>query len=199
MLTRFERYLPTLKIKQQQLQATLIDAHQRRSAAHDALAEAVGRFEPYKSVTRDLAGLNINSLAEPLEVRTVRRNIAGVSVPDFQDAIFPRASYSLFATPAWVDGAIADLREINRRRAAMEIIDEQCRLIQRELTRVTQRVNLFEKVMIPSAREAIRRIRIQLGDEMTAAVVRAKIAKGKIGEMKTAATTLAAAGREGAA
>jgi hypothetical protein len=41
-------------------------------------------------------------------------------------------------------------------------------------------VNLFEKVKIPEAQEAIRVIRIKLGDEMTAAVGRAKIAKYKI-------------------
>jgi vacuolar-type H+-ATPase subunit D/Vma8 len=35
-------------------------------------------------------------------------------------------------------------------------------------------------VKIPENREAIRRIRIHLGDEMTAAVGRAKIAKGKL-------------------
>ena len=48
------------------------------------------------------------------------------------------------------------------------------------MARVIQRVNLFEKIMIPQDRDAIRRIRIKLGDEMAAAVGRAKIAKGKL-------------------
>ena len=39
---------------------------------------------------------------------------------------------------------------------------------------------MFEKVKIPEAREAIRVIRIKLGDEMTAAVGRAKIAKSQL-------------------
>jgi hypothetical protein len=43
--------------------------------------------------------------------------------------------------------------------------------------------NLFEKIMIPRDREAIRRIRIKLGDEMAAAVGRAKIAKGKLAKV----------------
>ncbi len=53
-------------------------------------------------------------------------------------------------------------------------------MLRRELTRIVQRVNLFEKIMIPDAREAIRRIRIKLGDEMTDAVGRSKIAKKKL-------------------
>ena len=40
-------------------------------------------------------------------------------------------------------------------------------------------MDMFEKVMIPEAQKAIHDIRIFLGDEQTAAVGRAKIAKGK--------------------
>jgi vacuolar-type H+-ATPase subunit D/Vma8 len=43
-----------------------------------------------------------------------------------------------------------------------------------------QRVNLFEKVLIPASRDATRRIRIHLGDQMTAGVGRAKMAKSKL-------------------
>ena len=45
-----------------------------------------------------------------------------------------------------------------------------------------QRVNLFEKVKIPEARENIRVIGIYLGDQQTSAVVRGKIAKKKLQE-----------------
>ncbi|MBU0683122.1 MAG: V-type ATP synthase subunit D, partial [Candidatus Omnitrophica bacterium] len=44
----------------------------------------------------------------------------------------------------------------------------------------TQRVNLFEKVMIPDTKENVKRIRIYLGDMETAAVVTGKIAKEKV-------------------
>jgi len=77
---------------------------------------------------------------------------------------------------------LLDIREINRRESEVKILDQQHDLLQRELTKISQRVNLFEKVKIPEAREAIRVIRIKLGDEMTAAVGRAKIAKSKIAE-----------------
>ncbi len=182
MLVRFERYLPTLKLKQQQLQVMigLVIADRRRAQAD--LDAAVGRFNPYRAVTADLAGVNVAELARPVEVVTGRRNIAGVNVPQFQEARFAAPSYSLFATPPWVDRALADLRDIERCRARLAVIEEQFRLLRRELTRITQRVNLFEKVNIPRTREAIRRIRIHLGDEMTAAVARAKIAKKKLTE-----------------
>jgi V/A-type H+-transporting ATPase subunit D len=79
-----------------------------------------------------------------------------------------------------VDRALADMREISKLEAQVEVLDEQFRLLDAELTKIIQRVNLFEKIMIPFAKDAIRKIRIKLGDEMTAAVGRAKIAKTKL-------------------
>jgi V/A-type H+-transporting ATPase subunit D len=185
-LARYQRYLPMLKLKQQQLQVTLREVAERRREAHQALAEAESRFRRYEGVMGDVAGVNIVKMAEPVEAVTSSRNVAGVNVPVFQDVLFARANYSLFGTPAWVDRALLDLRETNRCRARLTVLAEEERLLQHELARIVQRVNLFEKVMIPQAREAIRVIRIKLGDEMTAAVGRAKIAKSKLADVLVA-------------
>ena len=187
-LARFERYLPMLKLKQQQLQMTIQGVNQKYRAAEAAARQARQKFESYRHILGDVAGLNIQALATPSRVLTGTTNIAGITVPVFEGVEFPQATYSLFGTPAWVDRALADMREVNRRQAELRVIREQYERLHRELTKVVQRVNLFEKVMIPQAREAIRRIRIHLGDEMTAAVGRAKIAKAKVGENETAAS-----------
>jgi len=182
-LARFERYLPMLKLKQQQLQLTLreVKENRRRAAAEAEAARNV--FEPYRAVLADVAGVNVPKLAECEQVRTGQVNVAGVNIPVFEEAVFPQAVYSLFATPPWVDRALADLRTLNRHLAEVEVLRKQFELLHRELTKIMQRVNLFEKIKIPEARENIRVIRIKLGDEMTAAVGRAKIAKAKIGEV----------------
>jgi len=181
-LRRFERYLPMLKLKQQQLQLTIRKVREEADEVSDRLDDSRRRFAPYHAVLRDRAGVNIEALSTPSNVLTHRSNIAGVWVPVFDEAEFPSPQYSLFVTPAWVDQALLNMREISRGEAELNILREQERLLDRELTKIVQRVNLFEKVKIPENREAIRRIRIHLGDEMTAAVGRAKIAKGKITE-----------------
>ena len=186
-LARFERYLPMLKLKQQQLQLTIRVVEARERAAAEAAEAAQRTFEAYAAVLKDPAGLNVRELAKPTDVKTSTRHIAGVLVPVFEGVVFPKPVYSLFATPAWVDRALKDLRELNRRQAEVDVLAEVYRRLHRELVKIIQRVNLFEKVKIPEAREGIRRIRIHLGDEMTAAVGRAKIAKGKIGEADSAA------------
>lgn len=55
--------------------------------------------------------------------------------------------------------------------------------LEQELRSTAQRVNLFEKVKIPEAKENIRVIGIYLGDQQTSAVVRGKIAKKKLQEV----------------
>jgi len=181
-LQRFERYLPMLKLKQQQLQVTIRDVNKQRRQARAAVETAREKFDAYGEILVDTAGVDLQTLSTPLDVETIWANVAGVRIPVFTGAEFPKPFYSLFATPAWVDRALADLQEVNRRQGEVDVFDEQYRILQKELTKIVQRVNLFEKVMIPNAREAIRVIRIALGDEMTAAVGRAKIAKGKLSE-----------------
>lgn len=181
-LTRFQRYLPMLKLKQQQLQVTLGEVANRRREAEKAADEASLKVQRYEAVLADLAGVPVRQYASPEQVHSSRVNIAGVEVPVFEGVTFPEATYSLFGTPVWVDQALADLREQSRRQAVVDVLREEEGILQGELARTIQRVNLFEKVMIPESREAIRRIRIRLGDELAAGVGRAKIAKKKLAE-----------------
>jgi len=182
-MNRYKRYLPMLKLKQQQLQTMMREVARKRREAESAVREATELFERYEGVLADVAGVPVQALAEPAEVQTSQANVAGVNIPVFEQAVFPQASYSLFGTPVWVDQALMDLRERNSRQAKLEVLTKQYDLLDHELTRIVQRVNLFEKVKIPEAQEAIRVIRIKLGDEMTAAVGRAKIAKSKLADV----------------
>lgn len=179
-LARFQRYLPMLKLKQQQLQMTMMKIERDRKKARDALERARKKFESYETLLQDTAGVDVRGLAKYEDVRTSTMNVAGVDLPVFEEVIFPEARYSFFATAAWVDTAVTDLREVSRRSARLDVLNRQYALLERELKKVIQRVNLFEKVMIPNTRENIRVIRIHLGDEMTAGVARAKIAKAKL-------------------
>lgn len=185
-LQRYQHYLPMLKLKQQQLQLTLRDVDRERREADEMVRDLADAFGRYDAVLADVAGLNVTQLAKPDDVKTSLTNIAGISVPVFDEALFPTASYSLFGTPVWVDRALADLRELRLQEARLAVLKQQYALLHRELTRIIQRVNLFEKIKIPEAQEAVRVIRIRLGDEMTAAVGRAKITKSKLEENASA-------------
>ena len=83
--------------------------------------------------------------------------------------------------------------------AALEHIGDVKRILSKELRTTSQRVNLFEKVKIPEAKENIRVINIFLGDQQTSGVARSKLAKGKATARTAALDALAQANKEAAA
>lgn len=95
---------------------------------------------------------------------------------------FKDISYDIDDYPLWVDTALIKLREIARLDALVSTLRKQEELLEKELRATSQRVNLFEKVKIPEAKENIRKIGVYLGDQQTAAVVRGKISKKKLVE-----------------
>ena len=174
-LSRYQRFLPMLQLKKQQLQAEIqaVDAQlEARQEAFDT------EFEALKTWSALFAQpVELNELVKLDEVETETGNIAGVNIPIFKSVLITRAPLDLFSTPTWLDDAQDALASLMELRAEIEILEEQRRLITEELRTTSQRVNLFEKVKIPECRENIRIIKIFLGDEQTAAVARGKLAK----------------------
>jgi V/A-type H+/Na+-transporting ATPase subunit D len=178
-LARYERYLPTLKLKEQRVRSSIVQIRRVQNLVKEK-AEAIHKhIATYKSVFNDIAGINIQHLATPHRITTTTQSIAGVHIPAFENASFPQADYSLFGTRAWVDMALRDLRELNLLQARLEILELSLDLLQAEQIKTMRRINLFEKIKIPETLDNIRCIRIAVGNRMTASVVRAKIAKAK--------------------
>ena len=180
-LKRFRRFLPLLVLKKQQLQGEIAgisakaeETTAKERAVREALNGWVGLFATDESL---LAGL-----VKVREVRTGTANIAGVAIPTFESVETDVRPVDPWATPAWVDSAVEATTQVLSLQCERAIFEEQRRLVQEELQKTSQRVNLFEKVKIPACKEAIRVIKIALGDEQTAAVTRGKIAKSRVPE-----------------
>jgi len=177
-LKRFERYLPTLQLKKQQLQMVIRQVEHTRREKTDEQEQLSNELENWIAVFGENA--DIKNLIALGEIVTDTGNIAGVDIPVFKEITFKEERYDLFEKPLWVDKGISTLKYALSLFAEIKVLKEQVSLLGEELRITTQRVNLFEKVKIPEAREHIRTIRIYLGDQQTAAVVRGKIAKNNI-------------------
>lgn len=177
-LKRYEQYLPTLLLKKQQLQAEILKIH--REIEEIKKERAYTKAETYKWVDVFAEDVSIERMISLKEVQKTVGNIAGIDIPVFDKAIFNEEKYDFTKVPLWVDYGIEAIKKVLILNAKIEILKEQDTLVKEELRITTQRVNLFEKVMIPQARENIRKIQIYLGDMQTAAVVTGKIAKEKI-------------------
>jgi V/A-type H+-transporting ATPase subunit D len=176
-LKRFQRYLPTLQLKKQQLQMEMRRLDQEIEEKRDEEQEARAKLSSWIQLFSE--PIDLAPYAELETLKTSQGNIAGVGIPVLDDLVFKQGQINLFESDPWTDDGIAVLKQLTRLRVERQILEEQHRLLGEELRTTTQRVNLFEKVKIPEAKENIRVIRIFMGDQQTAAVARSKIAKGK--------------------
>ncbi len=174
-LKRFERYLPTLQLKKQQLQMVIRQVEQEyenlvreKDQLRKDLLQWIGVFND---------GIDITPYAEVEKITSSTGNIAGIDIPVFEDLQFVDRRWDVVSMPPWVDGGVEALRSVLKLDAQLQVLRVQLHRLEDELRITTQRVNLFEKVKIPETKENIRMIRIYLGDQQTAAVVRGKIAK----------------------
>ena len=185
-LKQFQRYLPTLQLKKQQLQSVIMKVRNDLAEKEAERIQMIGDLDDWVDVFAENEifdeGLRLERLVEPDKVITKEDNIAGVKVPAFEELTFKDINYNVDDYPLWVDTAVFKLREIARLDALAATLRKQVELLEAELRTTSQRVNLFEKVKIPEAKENIRVIQVYIGDQQTAAVVRGKISKNKIQE-----------------
>jgi V/A-type H+/Na+-transporting ATPase subunit D len=186
-LKQYQRYLPTLQLKKQQLQSVISGINAELDRKEEERVQMIGDLDDWVSVFAEnrlfAEDKKLGNLVLPDEVLFVEENIAGVTVPSFRELTFKEIDYNVDDYPLWVDTAIVKLREIAKLDALVSTLRKKKELLDKELRSTSQRVNLFEKVKIPEAKENIRVIGVYLGDQQTAAVVRGKISKKKLTEV----------------
>ena len=176
-LKRFQRYLPTLQLKKQQLQMEIRKLDQDIKQKSEIENMERKNLKPWIKLFSESVDLEQYIEIDSLDI--IKGNIAGVNIPILKKIIFNDIIPNISLTPLWIDYGIDTLKQLITLRIERKILQKQYELLMDELRTTTQRVNLFEKVKIPEAKENIRIIRIFMGDQQTAAVARSKIAKGK--------------------
>ena len=177
-LKRFIRYLPTLELKKQQLVVEI-------KKIDEMVKELELKIEGIEKDVDTWVGLfaeevSLESLLKIKNVNTEVTNIAGIDIPLFNSVEFDEKAYDYMTTPLWVDKALSIMKELISLRVQIQVYIIQQKILKEELRVTVQRINLFDKVMIPQAKNHIRIIQIYLGDLQTAEVVRGKIAKRKL-------------------
>lgn len=177
-LKAYQEFLPSLDLKRRQLIAEQRKARRALAEIQDALSEiemAVRTGLPMLSNYR----IDLTAIARLSGVDLGEENVLGTRLPVIQAVHVEVRPYGLLAKPHWVDRLVDLLRKALELRVAQQIAGRRLFLLDAAVKTVTQRVNLFDKVLIPRTRQNIRKIRIYLSDGERAGVVRAKLAKAK--------------------
>jgi V/A-type H+/Na+-transporting ATPase subunit D len=183
-LAQLQKYLPTLQLKKALLQLEVNESRHEIIQLEKNYKELHKEVTSYSELLSDKTEIDPMGAANVLEVKKRYENIAGVEVPYFEGIKFADFEYTLFDTPAWLDSVVKGVRGLAEAQAKIDIAREKKGALENELREVSIRVNLFEKILIPRALNNIKKIKVFLGDQLLAAVSRAKVAKQKIEEHK---------------
>jgi len=184
-LRTYKRFLPSLDLKRQQVMAERNEAARQLAQTRreiNELRKAAGDINPMLS-NRDV---DLTDLARITNVSLDVENVVGTRLPTLTAVTVEVRDYPLMGKPFWVDSTAQMLRQMLELRVRVQVEERRLALLEEAVKTITQRVNLFDKVLIPRAQQNIKRIQIYLSDLQTAAVVRSKIAKRKRATMVAA-------------
>lgn len=177
-LKLYKRLLPSLDLKRRQLTMEAQKAQEEHTAAVALIYALETRIGEELPMLAD-EGLYLRDLVVVKGYQLGEQNIVGVRLPVLESLDCQVAEYSPLATPPWLDILVQRLKDAKTCRLRAEIAARRLDILRLQLRRITQRVNLFDKILIPTAHRNIQRIRIYLGETERAAVVTSKLAKSK--------------------
>jgi V/A-type H+-transporting ATPase subunit D len=176
--TSYGRYLPSLEMKQKQLlgerKKAELELEQHRHDI-DNLESKVYQRLPKLAVKN----IDMFELVAIEDVKISEENFLGIRMPSLVHVSFKRKAYGFLARPHWFDELADSLEKVMHLKLLEQLLAQRLQKLQAAVLTITQRVNLFSKVLIPEAETNIKRISLFLADQERAAVVRSKLAKKK--------------------
>ena len=175
----FERYLPALELKRQQL---TIELRKAKKALHEVKLKIEKTLSNVKENLPMLSyeKLSLDNLVNIESVEIKSENIVGVKIPKIENIKIKVTQYDFLTTPHWIDNFVEYLKEFLSIKMQLIICEKRYKHLEYATRTTSQRVNLFSKILIPGAKRNIVKINIFLSDQSRAGVVNAKISKGKI-------------------
>lgn len=174
----YQKFVPALDLKRKQLLAA-------RLATQKLLSEYEQRLQELQASIRTQLPMLTNFTGQPDSLIRIRNlevaevNLVGIRLPELQRLELERNPYSCLGSEHWLDNLAQHLEQVIELRTRQQVTRKRLELLNLGLQKTTQRLNLFDKVLIPRSQSNIRKIHIALADAERAGVVRAKIAKNK--------------------
>ena len=177
-LKAFEEVLPSLDLKRRQLSA-------ERSKAREMLAKTQKQLaELERAIAQELPMLSnqlvdLTDIVKVTGVDLVEENVVGTRLPKVNQVQIQVRDYALLGKPFWVDRLVELLKLALETQIGVQVFQQRVELLSQAELVVTQRFNLFDKVLIPKTKTNIKKIQIYLADAERAGVINSKLAKRK--------------------
>jgi len=179
-LKTYRNFLPSLDLKRRQLLAEQEKARRElRELSHreETLRPMVEKQIPMLGYTH----VDVHGIVRVTKTDIMEENVMGIHLPKLGGVEIKVSECPFLGKPHWVDRLVQLLKQAMEIRINRRVMERRLELLASAAKVVSQRVNLFERVLIPKTEANIQRIRIALSDSERASIVRAKIAKGEKG------------------
>ncbi len=175
---RLARAVPTLDLRRKQLNREIIIWEEIVLGLEKQVMELTHSFDqcPHPEVEK---------FVTISECKLVEKNIAGVMLKEVEFVTFDVSPYHVMAYPVSMDLFINLRKELLEIGAILHAKKDALIRLFEELNITTQRINLFEKRLIPEYLSGIRYIRGRLEDNERSSVMVAKIAQSMMADANT--------------
>jgi V/A-type H+/Na+-transporting ATPase subunit D len=179
-LKTYQNFLPSLDLKRRQLLA-------EQEKARRELRELTDRQETLRPMVEKqipmlgYTHVEVRGIVRVTKTEIVDENVMGIHLPKLSGLEIKVSEYPFLGKPHWVDRLVQLLKQAMEIRINRRVMERRLELLASAAKVISQRVNLFEKVLIPKTKADVQRIRVYLSDSERASIVRAKIAKGEKG------------------
>jgi V/A-type H+/Na+-transporting ATPase subunit D len=179
-LKTYQNFLPSLDLKRRQLLA-------EQEKARRELRELTDRQETLRPMVEKqipmlgYTHVEVRGIVRVTKTEIVDENVMGIHLPVLSGLEIKVSEYPFLGKPHWVDRLVQLLKQAMEIRINRRVMERRLELLASAAKVISQRVNLFEKVLIPKTKADVQRIRVYLSDSERASIVRAKIAKGEKG------------------
>lgn len=174
----YKKFVPALDLKRKQLLAERATSKRALADLDQTLDEVHLRVKEQLPMLSNFKG-SVDQLVEIEDFSLTQVNLVGIRLPMLERLSLKVHPYSALATEHWQDPLVVLLKQSVELQLKQRVLNKRLELLEVGLRKTTQRLNLFERVLIPQAEKNIRKIQIALSDSERAGVVISKIAKKK--------------------
>lgn len=174
----YKKFVPALDLKRKQLLAARATTRRALLSGEEQLNQLQQEIREQLPMLSNFSG-HAGELVEVQALDIAQVNLVGLRLPEIRQLKLVAKPYSLLATDHWMDHLTRLLMQSTELQLHQQVLNKRMELLEKGLQKTTQRLNLFDKVLIPRSEQNIRKIRIALSDSERAGVVTSKIAKNK--------------------
>lgn len=168
--------LPVLKYKEAILRTEAEKAKKKMHELEQNIVNKIKQYEYMNMLWQEFP----KDVITVSEIKTSRKNIAGVKTSQLENVEFELKPLCLFNHPLWISDGITLLKELVRLSIEKELLSIRRVLLDATRKKTTQKVNLYEKVQVPDYFDAISKIKKFINDEESLGKATQKIMKKRI-------------------